>query len=179
MVDCTLEFLKIDPRAVIPKYAHTGDMCMDISVLIDENEMKPMYMDDSVHSANDVKVPLVTGKIGDLCYAVIEPGQSLVFHTGLKCATPKGYGLKVHVRSSVGIKKKLQLTNCTGIIDTSQYRGELMIALLNNSSKARKIFSGDRVAQGEIVKVLDVEIVEVTTLSDTERGEGGIGSTGV
>ena len=105
-------------------------------------------------------------------YVTLEPGQTLVFHTGLKCATPNGFGLKVYVRSSTGIKKKLRLANGTGIIDTAQYRGELLLALNNFGTKAVKIFDKDRVAQGEVVPVLNVK-----SLSDTERGEGGIGST--
>ena len=172
-----LEMMKIDERASIPQYAHNGDMCMDLRVLIDDKDMKPMIMDDSVHEANKVQNKVFVQHIGDLAYVTLEPGQSLVFHTGLKCATPKGYGLKVYVRSSTGIKKKLRLCNGTGIIDTAQYRGELLLGLHNFSTKARKIFHNDKVAQAEVVPVLDVVVKEVTSLSSTERGEGGIGST--
>ena len=83
----------------------------------------------------------------------MERGRTLVFHTGLKCATPNGYGLKMYERSSTGIKKKLRLANGTGIIDTAQYRGfELLVALNNFGSKALKVFDKDRVAQGEVVR---------------------------
>lgn len=176
MSDVTVKFLKINKNAVIPKYAHDGDACMDISVLINDTDMKPTIMGGDVQRKDSVRV--VTGKIGELPYAVIEPGQAVVFHTGLKCSTPKGYAMKIHVRSSVGIKRKLRLSNCTAIIDTAQYRGELMIGLYNDSQKSQKIFSGERMVQAEITPVLNVSVEEVQSLSETERGEGGIGSTG-
>ena len=172
----SIEFMKIDEKAVIPKYAHDGDMCMDISVIVDSNNV-PMIMDDSVHAPESVQNKVIVNKLGNLNYVTLEPGQTLVFHTGLKCATSYGYGLKMYVRSSTGIKKKLRLANGTGIIDTAQYRGELLIALNNFGSKALKIFDKDRVAQAEVVPVLRVQIKEVSSLSETERGEGGIGST--
>lgn len=172
-----IDFLKVDERAIIPKYAHVGDMCMDISILVDDSNNKPMVMDDSVHAPEAVAEKVIVNKLGNLNYVTLEPGQTLVFHTGLKCATPNGFGLKMYVRSSTGIKKKLRLANGTGIIDTAQYRGELLVALNNFGPKALKVFDKDRVAQGEVVPVLNVKINEVKSLSDTERGEGGIGST--
>lgn len=175
--DVTLSFLKIDERAVVPAYAHTGDMCMDLSVIIDNDKMKPFYMDDSVHTSGDAEDKVIVRNLGK-DYVSLEPGQSLVFHTGLKCETPVGWGMNIFVRSSVGIKKKLRLCNGTGKIDTSQYRGELLIGLHNYGSKARKIFNGDRIAQAEIIPIPNVKIIEVDNLSDTARGEGGLGSTG-
>ena len=175
--DVIVSFLKIDERATIPKYAHDGDACMDLSVVIDDKDMKPFVLSGDVQSSEN-NVPVAVHVMGDLPYVNIEPGQALVFHTGLKCSTSAGYAMKVHVRSSVGIKKKLRLSNCTGIIDTAQYRGELLISLHNDSSKTQKVFHKDRVAQAEIVPVLKVVVEEVTSLSDTERGTGGVGSTG-
>ena len=86
--------------------------------------------------------------------------------------------MKVYVRSSTGIKKHLALSNGTGVIDTATYRGEVLIALTNIGDESVSVSNGERVAQAEIVKTLDVEIEEVTELSDTVRGEGGFGSTG-
>lgn len=165
MDNVTLKVKRLTDSVSIPKYAHDGDMCFDISVYVDDNEFAPKALDGQLQFKFDSDT-------------VIEPQQTVLFHTGLKFETPKGYGMKVHVRSSIGIKKHLILSNATGIIDTAQYRGELMVALTNISSRRQKIESGERVAQAEIVKVLDVDIKEVDELSDTERGTGGIGSTG-
>lgn len=178
VTDVTLEFMKIDERATIPKYAHEGDMCMDLKVIIDDKEMAPFILDDSVHTPEAVKDKVIVRKLGELDYVSLEPGQSLVFHTGLKCATPLGWGMNIVVRSSVGIKSKIRLCNGTAKIDTSQYRGELLLALHNFGTKAKKIFNGDRVAQAEIIKIPVVKILEVDSLGTTERGEGGLGSTG-
>jgi len=176
--DVTLQFLKIDERAKVPKYAHDGDMCFDLSIIIDDKDMKPFVMSDSVHTPEATKNMVHVRKMGDLNYVSLEPGQSLTFHTGLKCATPYGWGMNVFVRSSTGIKSKLRLCNGTGKIDTSQYRGEILIGLHNFGTKAKKLFDGDRVAQAEIVRIPVVQIVEVTELSSTERGVNGFGSSG-
>lgn len=176
-----VQFQKIDERAVIPKYAHDGDMCMDLSVIIDKKDMKPFIMTDGVitpETQETLAKAVIVQKLGNKEFVSLEPGQSLVFHTGLKCSTPKGFGMNVFVRSSTGIKSKLRLCNGTGKIDTSQYRGEILIGLHNYGTSAKKVFSGDRVAQAEIIRVLNVAVVEVQELSKTERGEGGFGSTG-
>ena len=107
--DVTLEFMKIDERATIPKYAYEGDMCMDLKVTIDDKEMAPFILDDSVHTPEAVKDKVIVRKLGELDYVSLEPGQSLVFHTGLKCATPLGWGMNIVVRSSVGIKSKIRI----------------------------------------------------------------------
>ena len=176
--DVTVEWLRIDERAVVPQYAHDGDMCFDLKVIIDDVAMKPFVMSDSVHAPESVENLIVVQKMGELNYVTLEPGQSLTFHTGLKCATPYGWGMNVFVRSSTGIKSKLRLCNGTGKIDTSQYRGELLLGLHNFGTKAKKIFSGDRVAQAEIIKIWKVQNIEVKELSSTERGTGGFGSSG-
>lgn len=164
----------MEEKAPLPAYAHTGDMCFDLSVLIDENN-KPSIVDGDIQEKT--YLPLQTDATGRK-YVSLQPSQSAVFHTGLKMETERGYGLETHVRSSTGIKKKLILSNATGIIDTSTYRGELLISLTNIGSNSRKIFDLERIAQGKVVSILDVEIEEVTSLSKTTRGEGGIGSTG-
>lgn len=176
--EVTVKFLRTDERAVLPKYAHNGDMCMDLSTIIDDSDMKPFFMDNSVHTPETISENIIVRKLGEQQYVTLEPGQSLVFHTGLKCSTPKGWGMNIFVRSSMGMKKKIRLCNGTGKVDTAQYRGELLIGLHNYGTKSQKIFSGDRVAQAEIIKIPVVDIIEVTELSSTERGTGGFGSSG-
>ena len=176
--DVILQFMKIDERAKIPKYAHDGDMCFDMSVIIDDGDMKPFVWDDSVHTPETTENMVTVHQMGNLSYVTLEPNQSIVFHTGLKCSTPRGWGMNVYVRSSIGIKSKIRLCNGTGKVDTAQYRGELLIGLHNFGNKAKKIFNGDRVVQAEIIRIPVVRITEVKELSSTERGEGGFGSTG-
>ena len=169
-----LKVKKIDERAVVPQYAHNGDACFDLSVLIDSDANAPMLYDYDISGRTKcfTKIDVNGNSI------VMKPNSTLMFHTGLKFETEIGYNMKVYVRSSTGMKKNLILSNGTGVIDTAQYRGELMIGLTNIGNSEQTVVDGERVAQAEIVKTLDVDIVEVDELSDTERGEGGIGSTG-
>lgn len=110
--------------------------------------------------------------------AVIAPGHSKAFGTGLAFEVPEGYVMKVFSRSGHGFKNGLRLANGTGIID-SDYRGELQVKLHNDSQISQEIKAGERICQAELVKVERVEFEEVDQLSETERGEGGFGSTGI
>lgn len=107
----------------------------------------------------------------------VQPGTSVVFTTGLSFEIPEGHVMKVFSRSGHGFKHGLRLVNSTGIID-SDYRGELMVKLHNDGGKSVLIESGERIAQGMIVPVEQAEFVFADSLSDTERGTGGLGSTG-
>lgn len=107
----------------------------------------------------------------------ITPGSSAVLKTDLAFEIPPGYVMMVYSRSGHGFKHGLRLVNGTGIID-SDYRGELMIKLHNDGGKSVLIESGERIAQGMIVPVQQVLFEAVAELSDTERGTGGLGSTG-
>jgi dUTP pyrophosphatase len=107
----------------------------------------------------------------------IQTGDSAVFPTGLSFEIPEGHVMKVFSRSGHGFKQGLRLSNGTGIID-SDYRGELMVKLHNDGVKTAYIAAGERIAQGMIVPVEQAEFVFADSLSDTERGTGGLGSTG-
>jgi dUTP pyrophosphatase len=104
-------------------------------------------------------------------------GDSAVFKTGLSLEIPEGYVMMVYSRSGHGFKQGLRLSNTTGIID-SDYRGELMVKLHNDGVKTAHIAAGERIAQGMIIPVQQVQFALVAELSDTERGTGGLGSTG-
>ena len=162
-----IKFLKIDNEAVLPKYAHKGDACMDIHVLVNEKNRPFVFTE----TGDKDEVQMIFDSVM-LC-----PQQTLVFHTGLKCATEQGFGMRIYVRSSTGIKRGLKLANDTAIIDTATYRGELLIALTNQTDKVQEVKHLDKLVQAEIFKIEDIEIEEVSELDDTERGEGGIGST--
>lgn len=109
---------------------------------------------------------------------IIRPGELLVIRTGLAFAVPEGYVMQVFVRSSVGFKHGVCLANGTGIID-SDYRGEVMVALINKGQHVMPINPGDRIAQAMLVAIPAVVPIWSDDLSHTERGAGGIGSTGV
>jgi dUTP pyrophosphatase len=104
-------------------------------------------------------------------------GDSAVFKTGLSFEIPEGHVMMVYSRSGHGFKQGLRLSNTTGIID-SDYRGELMVKLHNDGVKTAHIAAGERIAQGMIVPVQQVQFALVDELSDTDRGTGGLGSTG-
>lgn len=108
----------------------------------------------------------------------IMTGDSAVFATGLSFEIPEGHVMMLYSRSGHGFKQGLRLSNGTGIID-SDYRGELMIKLHNDGVKTAHIAQGDRIAQAMIVPVQQVLFESADQLSDTQRGTGGLGSTGV
>ena len=101
----------------------------------------------------------------------------VVIHTGLAFAIPEGYHMKIFLRSSIGARSKLRLANQTGIID-SDYRGELVLILENLSRTGFYLSAGTRIAQCMIERHVPVVFEEVDALDKTERGTGGIGSTG-
>ncbi len=98
--------------------------------------------------------------------------------TGLFIELPIGYEAQVRPRSGLSIKKGLSLVNSPGTID-SDYRGEIKIILVNLSNEPQTIEPGERIAQMVIAKYEQIEWAEVAALSETERGAGGFGSTGV
>lgn len=185
-----LKVKKLCDKAVVPQFAHDGDACFDLSVIID-TEHPPMIVghDSKFHNlVRDNHDAVGYDSEHGFKYAfgyditdnsvTLDTGCSVVLHTGLKCETERGYNMKIHVRSSTGIKKHLILSNGTGVVDTALYRGEVLIGITNIGRYPVTISDGERIAQAEIVKTLDVEIEEVEELSDTVRGEGGFGSTG-
>ena len=104
-------------------------------------------------------------------------GNSAMFGTGLSFEIPDGHVMLIFSRSGHGFKNGIRLANCTGIID-SDYRGELKIKLHNDNIEPFFVNVGDRIAQGMIVPIPQINFVEVQKLSDSERGEKGFGSTG-
>lgn len=176
--DMKLKIKRLSDKVQLPKYAHDGDACFDLCVFMDEEFLPMMVVDGKFLTFGEGDFSGKCDSSYSNVHVGISPNQTVVFHTGLKFETDKGYNMKVHVRSSTGIKKHLILSNCTGVIDTATYRGEVLIALTNIGDDIADISNGERVAQAEIVKTLDVEIEEVSELSDTVRGEGGFGSTG-
>ncbi len=108
----------------------------------------------------------------------IKPGVVTAIPTGLAVEIPEGYELQVRARSGLAFKHGFTLVNGIGTID-ADYRGEIKVIATLLSDKELVVNSGDRIAQALVAEVLPVVHVEVKDLSETERGAGGFGSTGV
>lgn len=108
---------------------------------------------------------------------VIEPGETKFIGTGLAMEIPEGYVGLVYARSGLACKRGLAPANKVGVVD-SDYRGEIKVALHNHGKEAQTVEKGERIAQMVIAPYLSVNYEEADALSETERGEGGFGSTG-
>lgn len=108
---------------------------------------------------------------------VLEPGARVVVPTGLVVAIPAGYEGQLRARSGLSLKHGICLANGIGTID-ADYRGEVGVILINLSNSVFTVEPGMRIAQLAIVKVTQADWHVVSELDDTERGEGGYGSTG-
>lgn len=138
---------KVNPLAVIPKYAKHGDAGLDLTAVSKEVDHGGSY-------------------IGGF--------DIITYRTGLSFEIPEGYVGLLFPRSSI-YKSDLILSNCVGVID-SGYRGEVMLKFRKTSGRVYEV--GDRVGQLIIMPYPQIEFEEVEELSDTERGDGGYGSSG-
>lgn len=107
----------------------------------------------------------------------ITPTETRMIGTGVAMEIPEGYFGGIFARSGLSSKEGLRPANCVGVID-SDYRGEIKVALHNDSETDRYIFRGQKIAQLVVIPFLQVEFEEVEELNDTVRGAGGFGSTG-
>lgn len=144
-----LRILKLHPDAKVPEYATDGAACFDLHAL---DEGRPHPRDP--HAA--------------------------VFRTGLAFEVPDGHAMLIYSRSGQGFKDAIRLSNCTGVID-ADYRGEVQVALRYDGEdelRCPKVRVGDRIAQAMLVPAPKVVFEVAEQLSLTERGAGGLGSTG-
>jgi dUTP pyrophosphatase len=108
----------------------------------------------------------------------IKSGEYKLIKTGLKIAVPSGYAAFVYPRSGLALKKGITVLNADGVID-SGYRGEIGVILINHGPADFKVKFNDRIAQLIIQQVNLIEWEEVDDLSESSRGKGGFGHTGV
>jgi dUTP pyrophosphatase len=108
----------------------------------------------------------------------IAPGSVAAVPTGFALAIPSGYEGQVRPRSGLALKHAVTVLNAPGTID-ADYRGEVKVILINHGSEPFRIARGDRIAQLVIAPVTRAHFEQVNALSQTERGTGGFGSTGV
>lgn len=145
-----IQIKKLQPNAVLPTCADSLSAGYDLYALLDEED-------------------------GD--YVKIPDGATRFFHTGIAVAIPEGYFGGVYARSGLSCKKGGRPANCVGVIDAS-YRGEVCVALHNDSAIPLTIYNGDRIAQLIIHRFEPIEWDEVDELPSTERDTNGFGSTG-
>ena len=107
----------------------------------------------------------------------LAPGQRALVPTGFAMALPAGYEAQIRPRSGLAYKHGITCLNTPGTID-ADYRGEVKVLLINHGTEAFKITRGERIAQMVIAPITQPAFVQVETLDDTARGEGGFGSTG-
>jgi dUTP pyrophosphatase len=108
----------------------------------------------------------------------LAPGERTLVPTGIAVAIPHGYGGFVQPRSGLAARHGITLTNSPGLID-SNYRGEINIILQNTGNEDFSISLGDRIAQLVIMPVEHAEFEAVDDLPESDRGEGGFGSSGI
>lgn len=142
---------------------------MQLKISIDDQNAKAPTYATSGAGAFDFYSPVDIGPIA--------PGASFFADLGLRVEVPEGYTLLMFSRSGHGFKNGVRLSNCVGVID-SDYRGKVALKLHNDSSTEFFAPAGSRVVQGMLVATPKVEIVEVKELTETQRMEGGFGSTG-
>jgi len=142
---------KLNPAAIVPKYATDGAACFDLHACFDTEDYS----------------------------ARIYRNQPKVIPTGLAFEIPPGHVMLVFSRSGHGFKFSTRLGNCVGVID-ADYRGEVCVNLTRDDSDLDmlQVRHGDRIAQAMLVPYPRVTFLETEELSETDRGVGGFGSTG-
>ncbi len=137
---------------------------------LDPNAIVPSY--GSPYAAGADLYALTNGETVTIC-----PHETVFVHTGIAMEIPVGFAGLIYARSGTACKRGLAPANKVGVVD-SDYRGEVMVALHNHSEIAQSIEDGERIAQMVIAPYLTADFIEASALDDTDRGEGGFGSTG-
>jgi len=143
--------------------------------------MKIELINKSKHALPQYETPLSAGVDlrANIDEAItLKPLQRALVKTGLFMAIPAGYEAQVRPRSGLAYKKGITVLNSPGTID-ADYRGEVGVILVNISDEDFVVEDGERIAQLVVAKCEQAEFIETSGLSETERGEGGFGSTGV
>lgn len=109
---------------------------------------------------------------------VLQPLERCLVPTGLRIALPEGFEAQIRPRSGLALKHGITVLNSPGTID-ADYRGEVMVLLINFSNEPFTVNDGERIAQMVVARHEQVEMEVVKTLDETERGTGGYGHTGV
>lgn len=109
---------------------------------------------------------------------MLNPGERGLIHTGIKIQLPKDTEAQIRPRSGLALKHGISLVNAPGTIDEG-YRGEIGVIVINHGKEAFKVEEGMKIAQMVVKPVWKVEVEEVSSLSESERGSKGYGSSGI
>lgn len=146
-----------------------------ISVIYDEGADRsiplPSYETKGAAGAD------LRANLADRGVLTLEPGERKLVATGLRLEIPEGYEIQIRPRSGLALKHGITLPNTPGTID-SDYRGPLGVILMNAGDEMFTVNHGDRIAQMVLAPVVQAQFELAETLSETERGAGGFGSTG-
>lgn len=107
----------------------------------------------------------------------VGPGERILVPTGLRVAVPEGYELQLRPRSGLALRDGITLLNSPGTID-ADYRGEIGVIIINHSDRPFSVAPGERICQMVLAECPRIEWVEVESLDDTVRGDGGFGHSG-
>lgn len=143
---------------------------MELKIINTSNNPLPRYESEQA-AGMDIRCHLSAP-------VTLQPLERKLIPTGLRIELPAGYEAQIRPRSGMALKRGLTILNTPGTID-ADYRGEVGIIMINLSNEPQTIEPGERVCQMVIAKHEQPDIVEVTVLSETERGEGGFGHSGV
>lgn len=152
-----VQVLKISPNATLPSYQTDGAAGMDLHACLD-------YHGEDRSRENPVDI-------------IISAGSRRHIHTGIRLSIPPGYEGQIRSRSGLSTQQGLAVINSPGTVD-SDYRGEIIVCLINHGCSEARVVHGVRIAQLVLAPVSRVRLVEVDALDGTERGSGGFGSTG-
>ena len=108
----------------------------------------------------------------------LEPGKTSIIPTGISVSIPKNFEIQIRPRSGLAAKSQISVLNSPGTID-ADYRGELKVILINLGNKTFVVERGTRIAQMVLCPIVKAKFKEVDNLDDTDRGDGGFGSTGL
>lgn len=152
MTECLVKKLRED--AILPTQATVGSAGFDIRACL--------FDEETGEKITKIRVPA---------------GGKVKIHTGLAFQLPENHVMLIFPRSSMGVKKGLMLSNTTGVLD-SDYRGECLLFVKNTSDEPIEIEDGERIAQLVVFQYPTMTYRQVDELDDTERADGGFGSTG-
>ena len=150
---------KLYPDAKIPTYGSKEAACADLYAYLDDNTNRVQVSKDGRR------------------YVEIKPHCTEKISSGVAMELPEGYCGLIYARSGMATKFGLGPANSVGCCD-SDYRGPYIVPVLNHSNQDKRVYDGERIAQVMFVPYIQASFEEVDSLSDTERGEGGFGSTG-
>ena len=156
-----LKIQRLTDTAKLPQKSYSTDACFDIYADIPNTTYE--YFDDAIRETGEG--------------VAILPHQTVLIPTGFATEIPHGFWGAIFARSGLASKQGLRPAQGVPVID-EPYRGQWMIPLHNDSEETRIIHHGDRICQFMLLPYFDTILTEVDSLSSTDRGEGGFGSTG-